>query len=109
MTSKLFTVDELVEDKVYDANLSDDGEVIPPSFKGVMYCIEKFRTYFFCQNNGEKTINELYLIHNYVLNPFRDSGHKRGHQLKNVLKKSQSTLKPGKMHEKAVNSTPFRM
>ncbi|GBN91322.1 hypothetical protein AVEN_148866-1 [Araneus ventricosus] len=41
MTSKLFTIDELIEDRLSDANLSDDDEVIPPFFKGA---VEKLRT-----------------------------------------------------------------
>ncbi|GBM20889.1 hypothetical protein AVEN_112984-1, partial [Araneus ventricosus] len=33
ITSKLFKIDELIEDKLSGANLSVDGEVIPPFFK----------------------------------------------------------------------------
>ncbi|GBN85276.1 hypothetical protein AVEN_131562-1 [Araneus ventricosus] len=44
VTSKLFTTDELMEDKLPGANLSDDEELIPLSFKGAMDSIEKLRT-----------------------------------------------------------------
>lgn len=60
MTSELFTVDELIEDKLSGANLSDDEEeyqeVIPPLFKGTIYSIEKFRAYLTCLNTSEKHI-----------------------------------------------------
>ncbi|GBN29106.1 hypothetical protein AVEN_151695-1 [Araneus ventricosus] len=36
VTSKLFTVDELIEDKLSGAHLSNDEEVIPFSFKDAM-------------------------------------------------------------------------
>ncbi|GBL77293.1 hypothetical protein AVEN_41738-1 [Araneus ventricosus] len=70
--SKLFTIDELIEDVLYGANLSDDEDVIPPFFKDSMDCIEKLRTYF-RQNNSEKTFNELNSIHNDELNTQRQS------------------------------------
>ncbi|GBM62207.1 hypothetical protein AVEN_209879-1, partial [Araneus ventricosus] len=52
-TSKLFIVPEGTEDKLSDANISDDEEVITPFFKDAMDSIEKLRTYFFCQKNSE--------------------------------------------------------
>ncbi|GBN61888.1 hypothetical protein AVEN_173334-1, partial [Araneus ventricosus] len=57
--SKLFTIDELIEDKLPDNDSSDDEEVIPPSFKDIMDPIEKLRTYFFRQKNNEKAFHEL--------------------------------------------------
>ncbi|GBM43876.1 hypothetical protein AVEN_174444-1 [Araneus ventricosus] len=63
MTSKLFTIDELMEEKLPGANLSY-GEVIPPSFKEAMESTEKLRTNFFRQKNSEKAFNELNSIHN---------------------------------------------
>lgn len=48
MTSELFTIDDIIEDKLYDANLNDDEEgeeIIPPSFKDAMDFIQKLRTY----------------------------------------------------------------
>ncbi|GBL53524.1 hypothetical protein AVEN_205351-1, partial [Araneus ventricosus] len=65
MTSKLFTIDELVEEKLAGANLKDD-EAISPFFKGAMDSTEKFRTYFFGQKNSEN--ESMNLIHNYELN-----------------------------------------
>ncbi|GBN74763.1 hypothetical protein AVEN_206921-1 [Araneus ventricosus] len=41
MTLKLFAIDELIEDKLSDANLSDDDEVGPPFLKDAMDCIQK--------------------------------------------------------------------
>ncbi|GBN62756.1 hypothetical protein AVEN_160011-1 [Araneus ventricosus] len=41
VTSKLFTIDELIEDNLSGANLSDADEVIPPFFKRVMDSTEK--------------------------------------------------------------------
>ncbi|GBO00512.1 hypothetical protein AVEN_132809-1 [Araneus ventricosus] len=49
MTSKLITIDELTEEKLSGADLRDDEEVIPPSFRDAMDSIEKLRTHFFCQ------------------------------------------------------------
>ncbi|GBM90034.1 hypothetical protein AVEN_50657-1 [Araneus ventricosus] len=49
MTSRLFTIDESIENKLSGANLSDDEEVVPPSFKDPMDSIDKLRTYFFCK------------------------------------------------------------
>lgn len=46
-TSELRTMDELIENKLYAANLNDDEEckeIISPSFKYEMDCIK--RTYF---------------------------------------------------------------
>ncbi|GBN34511.1 hypothetical protein AVEN_200136-1, partial [Araneus ventricosus] len=48
-TSKLFTIDELIKDKLSGANLSDDEEVVPPFFIDAMDSTGKRRTYFFCQ------------------------------------------------------------
>ncbi|GBO46258.1 hypothetical protein AVEN_242717-1 [Araneus ventricosus] len=47
MTSKFFTSDEIIEDKLSGANLSDGEEIIPLFFKEAMDSIEKLRTYFF--------------------------------------------------------------
>ncbi|GBN20917.1 hypothetical protein AVEN_64657-1, partial [Araneus ventricosus] len=58
-TSKLFTIDELTEDNLSGANLSDDGEVIPHFFKDAEDSIEKVRTYLLCQKNSDKTFNKL--------------------------------------------------
>ncbi|GBM23730.1 hypothetical protein AVEN_257638-1 [Araneus ventricosus] len=58
-TSKLFTTDELIEDKLSGANLSDDEAVIIPFFKDAVDPIEKLQSDFFCQNNSEKTFHEL--------------------------------------------------
>ncbi|GBM17354.1 hypothetical protein AVEN_13235-1 [Araneus ventricosus] len=66
------SIDKLREDELSGANLSDD-EVIPPFSKVAMDSIEKFRVYFFCQKNSEKTFNELNSIHNTVLNIHRQS------------------------------------
>ncbi|GBN70346.1 hypothetical protein AVEN_196072-1 [Araneus ventricosus] len=49
-------IDELIKDKLFDANLSDDEDVIPPSFKDAMDSIENLRTHFFCQKNSEDNI-----------------------------------------------------
>lgn len=77
ITSELFTIDELIENTLPEANLSDDEEdceeVIPPSFKDAMDCIEKLRNYFVCQNTSEKTFNELNSIQNAVLKTHRQS------------------------------------
>ncbi|GBM04706.1 hypothetical protein AVEN_44842-1 [Araneus ventricosus] len=73
MTSKLFTIDELMEDKLSGANLSNDEEVIPPSLKDAMDSIEKLRIYFSCQKNSEKTFDEFYSIHNDLLITHRQS------------------------------------
>lgn len=75
MTSELCTVDQLIENKLSGANLSDDedecDEVSSPSFQDALDSIEKLRTYFVCQNTSEKTFNELNSIHNAVLNTRR--------------------------------------
>ncbi|GBN09105.1 hypothetical protein AVEN_162070-1 [Araneus ventricosus] len=68
MISQLFTVRELVEEKLTDANLSEDEEVIAPSF---------IRTYFFRQKSSEKTFDELDSIHNDVPNSHRQSTQQR--------------------------------
>ncbi|GBO04499.1 hypothetical protein AVEN_253103-1, partial [Araneus ventricosus] len=65
-TSKSFTIDESTEDKLPDANLRDDEDVIPPFFKDAMDSIEKLRSYYFCQKSNEKTFNELNSIHSDV-------------------------------------------
>ena len=71
MTSELCTVDDLIDDKLLVANLSDDEEeceeVSPPSFKDAIDSIEKLRTYFVYQNTSEKTFHELNSIHNAVI------------------------------------------
>ncbi|GBL87253.1 hypothetical protein AVEN_270524-1 [Araneus ventricosus] len=54
MTSKSFTIDELVEYKLSGANLGDDEKVILPSFEDAMDSPEKLGTHFFCQKNSAK-------------------------------------------------------
>ncbi|GBM20892.1 hypothetical protein AVEN_112984-1, partial [Araneus ventricosus] len=61
----------LIEDKLSGANLSDDGEVIPPFFKEPMDSVEKLQTHFFSQKNSAKTFKEHNLFHNAVLNTHR--------------------------------------
>ncbi|GBM92552.1 hypothetical protein AVEN_272845-1 [Araneus ventricosus] len=61
MTSKLFTIDELIDYKLSGSNLSDDEEVTPPFFKDAMDSIEELRIHFFCQKNGGK-IHSMNLI-----------------------------------------------
>ncbi|GBO08657.1 hypothetical protein AVEN_144673-1 [Araneus ventricosus] len=73
MASKLLEIDELIEDKLSDDNLSYDDEVIPPFFKDTMDSIEKLGTYFFCQKNNEKIFNEVTSIHNVAVNSHRQS------------------------------------
>ncbi|GBO27983.1 hypothetical protein AVEN_214960-1 [Araneus ventricosus] len=68
MTSNSFTIVELEEEKLTGANLSDDSEVVPPFLKDAMGSIGKLSIYFFCQRNGERTLNELNSIHNHVVN-----------------------------------------
>ncbi|GBN64832.1 Transposable element Tcb1 transposase [Araneus ventricosus] len=61
MTSKLFTIDELIEDKLAGAKLIDDEEVIPPFFKAAM--------------DNVKAYNEFNSILNDALNTRRQSAH----------------------------------
>ncbi|GBM62424.1 hypothetical protein AVEN_178250-1 [Araneus ventricosus] len=62
MTPKLFTIDELNEDKLPGANLSNDEGVIPHFFKNAMDSIEELRTFFFCQKDSEKTFNDTFML-----------------------------------------------
>ncbi|GBN23902.1 hypothetical protein AVEN_164940-1 [Araneus ventricosus] len=73
MISKLFKIDKLIEDILSGANLSDEEDVIPPSLKDAMDNIEKPQSYFFCQNNSEKTFNKLNSTHNALPNTHRRS------------------------------------
>ncbi|GBM01850.1 hypothetical protein AVEN_218971-1 [Araneus ventricosus] len=73
MTSKLFTIDELMEDKLSDANLGDDEEVVPPFCKDALDSIEKLQAHFFCEKNNEILFNELNSIHNALLNTYKQS------------------------------------
>ncbi|GBL97638.1 hypothetical protein AVEN_49143-1 [Araneus ventricosus] len=78
MISELFTIDELIEDKLSDANLNDGEEceeVIPPSFNGARYCIEKLQFYFICPKTNAKSLNELNSIPNAVINIHRKLAH----------------------------------
>ena len=57
-------VDDLIDDKLICANLSDDEEeceeISPPTFKKVAIdYIEKLRTCFVYQNASEKTFHEF--------------------------------------------------
>lgn len=45
MTSKLFTIDALIEDKLFDTNLSDVEEVIPSSLKDELHPIENLNLF----------------------------------------------------------------
>ncbi|GBN69195.1 hypothetical protein AVEN_47916-1 [Araneus ventricosus] len=78
MTLKLFTIDELIEDKLPGANLSDDEQVIPSFFKDAVDSIEKLGTHFFCQKNSEKIFNELNPIHDDVFNTHRQHRYREG-------------------------------
>ena len=79
MTSELSAVDNLIDDKLMDANLSFDKEkcqeISLSSFKGAIDNIEKLRTYFVYQNTNEKIFHELNSIHNAVINTKRQSTH----------------------------------
>ena len=81
MASELCTVDELINDKLMGANLSDDDEeeyeeISSPSFKDAIDYIEKLRSYFVYQNTSEKTFHELNSIHNAV-KTLKDNQHVR--------------------------------
>ncbi|GBN04744.1 hypothetical protein AVEN_253290-1 [Araneus ventricosus] len=75
MTSKLLSIDELIEHKLPGANLDDYEDVIPYSFKDAMDAIEELRAFSFCQKNSEKTVKELNSIHNAELDTHRQSAH----------------------------------
>ncbi|GBM78509.1 hypothetical protein AVEN_141606-1 [Araneus ventricosus] len=75
MASMTLTVDEeLIEDNLSGANLNGDEEVIPPPFRDAMNSIDKLRTHFFSQKNSEKSFNDLYSIHNALLQWFPTHG-----------------------------------
>ncbi|GBN37928.1 hypothetical protein AVEN_126743-1 [Araneus ventricosus] len=58
-TSKLFTIDELIEDILHGNNLSNNGEVVPPSFKYKMWICPPFE---FVNCDRDITASKLFTI-----------------------------------------------
>lgn len=79
MTSGLCTVDDLIDEKLSAANLSNDEEeceeITLPSSKDAIDCIEKLRAYFLCQNTSEKTFHKLNSIYSAVIKTQRQLTH----------------------------------
>lgn len=66
MTSRLCTIDELVQENIQDVSSDEDDseELISPSFSEALNSVETLRKYFMCHTTEEKTFFELNSISN---------------------------------------------